>query len=84
MLVGEQYDGPIHLLLTDVVMPHLGGRQLAARLTQARPAMRVLYMSGYAQDTVSLGVGELGIAFLAKPITPDALLRKVRQVLDGR
>jgi PAS domain S-box-containing protein len=80
----ESHDGPIHLLLTDVVMPHLGGRELADRLTSARPELRVLYLSGYTDDAVVRhGVLEADVAFLQKPFTPAELARKVREVLDG-
>ena len=82
-LVG-QYTGVIHLLLTDVVMPDLSGRELATRLAAVRPSVKVLYMSGYTDDAiVRHGILEEGIAYLQKPFTPDTLARKVRAVLDG-
>jgi two-component system cell cycle sensor histidine kinase/response regulator CckA len=81
MRVSERHAGPIHLLVSDVVMPNVSGRELARRLAVMRPRMRVLYMSGYTDDAV--GIFDPAIAFLQKPITPDTLLRKIRETLDG-
>ena len=81
--VAARHAGPIHLLLTDVVMPQMGGRLLADRLAVTRPQMRVLFMSGYIDDAVTRhGILETETAFLPKPFTPDGLARKVREVLD--
>jgi CheY-like chemotaxis protein len=83
-VVAARHDGPIHLLLTDVVMPGLSGSQLAQRIAALRPAIRVLYMSGYTDDAiVHMDVLAKGIAFLEKPFAPEALARKVREVLDA-
>jgi len=82
--LSQRHAGPIHLLVTDVVMPHIGGRELARRLAAERPRMRVLYMSGYTDDAiVQHGTVDPSIAFLPKPITPDTLLGKVRETLDA-
>jgi CheY-like chemotaxis protein len=80
----ERHGGTIHMLLTDVVMPGLSGRELADRLAAQRPGIRVLYMSGYPGDAVvQHGTLPSGSAFLQKPFSPDGLARKVRDVLDA-
>jgi len=82
--LATKHNGPIDLLLTDVVMPGLSGRQLAAQLTELRPRLRVLYMSGYTDDAVvSHGMLEPGIQYLQKPFTREGLARKVHEVLRG-
>ena len=84
MRVVERHGGPIHLLLTDVVMPGSSGRELADRLVARRPGIRVLYMSGYPGDAVvQHGSLPVGSAFVQKPFSPDGLARKVRDVLDS-
>src|SRR5881409_1046993 len=84
MRVVERHGGTIHLLLTDVVMPGLSGRELADRLAAQRPGIRVLYMSGYPGDAVvQHGTLPSGSAFLQKPFSPYGLARKVRDVLDA-
>jgi len=75
--IAAKHHGPIHLLLTDVVMPGLSGRQLAGQLSQLRSEMKVLYVSGYADTVESAG------AYLQKPFAPEALARRVRDVLDA-
>jgi CheY-like chemotaxis protein len=81
--VAAQHPGPIHLLVTDVVMPHLGGRELADRLGPLCPQTKVLFVSGYTDDAVVRhGVQQAEVAFLQKPFTPLALAQKVREVLD--
>ena len=82
--VASQEQGPIHLLLTDVVMPGISGRQLAESLTAYRPEVKVLYMSGYTADLMAdHGVLESGISLLEKPFTKESLLLGVRRVIDS-
>ncbi len=83
LLQCEEFPDTIHLLLTDVVMPQMSGSKLAERLRPMRPDMRVLYMSGYTEQSIaSHGLVDEEIELLQKPITPDILLRRVRQILD--
>jgi signal transduction histidine kinase len=82
--LAEARQGDIHLLVSDVVMPRLGGRGLAERLASSRPDLRVLFMSGYTDDTaLDQGVRAGGAAYLQKPFTPESLARAVRAALDG-
>ncbi len=82
--IAREHAGPIHLLLTDVVMPGLSGPSLVASLAKLRPGIPVLYMSGYTESAaVRIGVLEAGMALLQKPFGPTELARRVRQSLDG-
>jgi len=83
LAVSRDYAGPIHLTLTDVVMPGMSGQELAEKLTSQRPEMKVLFMSGYTENTIiHHGVVDPGIAFIQKPFRYDPLARKIREVLD--
>jgi CheY-like chemotaxis protein len=80
----QRHPDPIHLLLTDVVMPVTGGPDLASRLRAVRPGIKVLFMSGYTDDAiVRNGLVAAGMNFLQKPFTPSGLAAKVREVLDS-
>jgi PAS domain S-box-containing protein len=82
--ISEQHKGAIQLMITDVVMPKVSGRELAEQLSQHRPDMRVLYMSGYTDNAIlANGVLEKEVAFIQKPFTPAALTEKVRDVLEA-
>ncbi len=81
--ISSRFEGEIHMLLTDVVMPGTSGRELAARISAQRRGIRVLYMSGYTDNVItSGGMLERGLAFLQKPFSPAALVQKVREVLN--
>jgi PAS domain S-box-containing protein len=80
LLLAANYSGEIDLVITDLVMPKMGGREVAERLPVSHPEAKVLYMSGYVDDIHELLAG--GHAFIDKPFSPDALLRKVREVID--
>jgi hypothetical protein len=83
LLISEQYGGTIHVLLTDVVMPHMSGRQLCERLAPRRPDLKVIFMSGYTDDAmVRHGVLRSELEFVQKPLLPGPLLEKLRRVLD--
>jgi two-component system, cell cycle sensor histidine kinase and response regulator CckA len=83
--VSERFKGPIDLLLTDMVMPGMGGRQLAQELARRRPEIRLAYMSGYTGQAVgSQGPVDPGSVFLLKPFTRELLTRKIREALDRR
>ena len=83
LLVGTKHTGPIHLLITDVVMPQMSGPEVADKLTELRPGAKVLYMSGYP-DHPLFKKGEVNpeANFLQKPFTPAILAQKVREMLD--
>jgi CheY-like chemotaxis protein len=82
--VAKSHMGVIHLLISDVIMPGESGLQLARRLLETRPGLRVLFISGYSDEAiVRHGVLDPGTAFLQKPFTPAALGRKVRELLDA-
>ena len=82
-MVSSTHQGPIHLLLTDVIMPGMNGRELAQRISSLRPEIKVLYMSGYTENAIGRnGTLEEGVNLLQKPFTLPALKSKVREVLD--
>jgi two-component system cell cycle sensor histidine kinase/response regulator CckA len=79
----EAHPAVVHLLLTDVVMPGMNGRELAARVAALRPGIKVLYASGYTDDAILRhGVLDAGSRFISKPYTPTEIKRKVRHALD--
>jgi CheY-like chemotaxis protein len=79
----EEYEGTIHIVVTDVVMPKMSGRELARHLQKLSPEMKVLCMSGYSDNAITRhGILEKGVEFIQKPLTPESLLLKLREVLD--
>jgi two-component system, cell cycle sensor histidine kinase and response regulator CckA len=83
-LLATQQAGSLHLLLTDVVMPGMGGRELAQHLSVIKPDLRTLFMSGYMDDVgIMAGQEEGTSSFLQKPFTPEVLARAVRNLLDA-
>lgn len=83
LLLAETYTGPIHLLLTDVIMPFMSGKELSKKITVMRPGMKTLFMSGYtANELVPEGILKGDLQFLQKPFTPTFLARKVRESLN--
>ncbi len=80
----KEFDGPIHLLLTDVVMPEMSGPELANQLASLRPGMKIIFTSGYTDDAIARqGILDPEVAFIQKPYRPRALAKKIRQVLNG-
>jgi CheY-like chemotaxis protein len=83
LALAQQHTGPLHLVITDVVMPKMSGRQVAEQLAVLCPGIKVLYCSGYTDETVVRHGVPAGTVFLQKPFTPATLARKVREVLDA-
>jgi YesN/AraC family two-component response regulator len=83
--ISRDFPGPIHLMLTDIVMPEMSGYLLAQKLSVLRPEMRVLFMSGYSDETIRQhGEQNQDTPFIHKPFTPEGLNHKIRQVLDEK
>jgi len=81
----QEYPGPIHLLVTDLILPHMNGRELARRILPMRASMKVLFVSGYPDETImSAGLARNKVPFLQKPFASETFLKTVRNVLDGR
>jgi len=85
MAIEETHRGPIHLLLSDIIMPGLNGPDLAQRIVRRRPAIKVLFVSGYTnREAMDVGLTSQSVSVLQKPFTPDTLATKVRERLDRR
>jgi two-component system cell cycle sensor histidine kinase/response regulator CckA len=78
----DAQSGPVHLVLTDLIMPHMNGTELARHVSQTHPKLPIIFMSGYNEDPVVRGVERGGSIFLAKPFTATALAEKIRHALD--
>jgi len=84
LLICEQHGARIDLVVTDVVLPLMGGREIVERVRSIRPEIKVLFMSGYTDNAIlQHGILDSDVAYLQKPITPGLLTRKVREVIDG-
>ncbi len=82
--LSDTFDGEIDLLLTDVIMPKMNGKELFSQLTMSRPALKVLYMSGYTDNMIAhYGIMEKGIPFMHKPFSIQKLASKVKEALDS-
>ena len=82
--LARDYNGPIHLLLTDVIMPEMSGRELSRQLTELYPSTKCIYMSGYTANIIANhGILDEDVIFLQKPFTPNAIAKKLRQALDA-
>ncbi|MDQ3002663.1 MAG: response regulator [Fibrobacterota bacterium] len=82
--VADEFEGKIHLLLTDVVMSPMSGSELVKQITPRREDMKVLYISGFPDDAiVQFGINQSKVSFLAKPFTPKVLVQKIRSILDS-
>jgi CheY-like chemotaxis protein len=79
----ESHPEPIHLILTDVVMPHMSGGELASRVARTYPELRILFMSAYSEEPVVQRMGRDAVVFLQKPFTSVSLVNKIREVLDA-
>jgi CheY-like chemotaxis protein len=84
LAIAAESSNPIDRVITDIIMPGMTGLELSERLSTSRPETAVLLISGYADDLIPPGTLRRGVSFLSKPLTPDVLARKVRQLLDDR
>lgn len=85
LLIARRHEGPIHLMIADVMMPGINGRELAYMLASSRPHMKVLYISGYPLEVVREKLRQPDMAaFIQKPFAPDALVRKVHELLEAQ